>query len=73
MLRADQAAAARRKAEQALEERINQLAATPSGGSWGGISGTLSNQADLQTALNQKANSTSVLTQAQILARGLGC
>lgn len=73
MLRADQAAAARRKAEQALEERINQLAATSSGGAWGGISGTLSNQTDLQTALNQKADSTSMMTQAQILARGLGC
>ena len=39
-----------------------------SGGSavWGGITGTLSAQTDLQDALDSK------LTQAQILTRGLG-
>lgn len=45
-------------AEQAaiLDQRINALVATPSGGgAWGSITGTLSAQADLQTALNLKA------------------
>ena len=40
--------------------------ATPSGGSsaWGGITGTLSDQTDLQTALGDKANSADLATVA---------
>lgn len=40
--------------------------ATPSGGSsaWGGITGTLSDQTDLQTALGNKANSADLATVA---------
>ena len=34
------------------------------GGNWGGITGTLSNQTDLQNALNLKANSSSLATVA---------
>lgn len=36
--------------------------ATPGGGAWGQISGTLADQTDLQTALDSKANSNQVLT-----------
>lgn len=52
---------------------FNTNSITPSGGSgggssgdavWGGITGTLSNQTDLQTALNAKVNNTSLATVA---------
>lgn len=37
-----------------------------SGGVWGNITGTLSSQTDLQTALNAKANSSNVYTKAEV-------
>ena len=50
---------------------FNTNSITPSGGGgsggdavWGGITGTLSNQTDLQTALNAKVNSTDLSTVA---------
>lgn len=42
---------------QWIVDLINELAGS-AGGVWGSITGTLSNQTDLQTALNGKANST---------------
>lgn len=49
----------RNAAEEAAnitDQRINALQIAPSGGgTWGSIGGTLSAQADLQTALNLKA------------------
>lgn len=35
---------------------------TPTGGQWGGITGTLSDQTDLQTALDAKANASNLAT-----------
>ena len=55
-LRRDLEEMQRVKVERALEERLNVLSTTPADGEWGSITGTLSDQADLQTALNLKAS-----------------
>ncbi|MCH9838831.1 hypothetical protein K0U83_24410, partial [bacterium] len=41
--------------QKATNTSYDTVWATPSGGTWGSITGTLSNQTDLQTALNLKA------------------
>ncbi len=46
-------------------EIINAIAASGGSAAWGGITGTLSSQTDLQTALNAKLNSSDIGTTVQ--------
>lgn len=47
-----------------LDKRVSDLEGAGGGGTWGTITGTLSNQTDLQTALNLKANTSALAAVA---------
>lgn len=50
----------------ALEARVDTLESEPGGGAWGTLTGTLSDQTDLQTALDAKADSADLGTAAAL-------
>ena len=50
-----------------INSRVETLEATPSSSAWGGITGTLADQTDLQTALDGKQASGSYQPLATVL------